>query len=153
MAQPGTIRIWWDVDAEAYRMITPFNAAFKALFEQVLPASARSFDYDSKIWTFQEQYLTKVSELVKKLWTVEPVVVSKEQAQKASTAGVGNATTNPLDKVIVDFVRMIPYEAMQQAYRRAAMLMHPDRNPQASMDEMSKMNASWQRLEKELYKK
>lgn len=151
MAQTGSVRIWWDVDVGAYRMITPFNKAFVDTFKVILPASERAYDVDSKVWTFWEKHLTNVEALVTKLWGNAPVVITRSQAERASqSTGISNQSI-PIDSVIASFVKLIPYEAMQQAYKRAAMLLHPDRG--GDMEQMSKMNAAWQRLEKELYKK
>ncbi len=145
----SNLRIWWDQDVEAYRLSNPYNQAFVDFFKSAYPVSDREWDPSSKMWTFVEKHLDSVVLLVEKIYKQKPVVISKQQAQRASTPP--NVQALPINDVIASFVHMVPYEAMQKAYRHAALLMHPDRG--GDMEQMSKMNAVWQRLEKELYKK
>ena len=150
MVAQTIINIWWNPDAEAYNMIVPYSTGFKTAFELALPASDRSFDFDTKIWTFTERHLTAIASLVEKLWHTKPTIITRIQVERANSGG-NIITSATIDSVIATFVKMLPYEAMQQAYKRAAMLMHPDRG--GDMEQMSKLNAAWQRLERELYKK
>jgi hypothetical protein len=145
---PG-IRIWWDQDLEAYRMVTPYNKAFLELFKAAIPGSDRAWDDSSKTWSFTEKYLQGVVALTEKVFGGKATVISKDQSQKATTPP--SMASSPLDKVILQFFRALPFEAAQKAYRIAAVSLHPDHG--GDMEKMTALNSAWSRLEKELYGK
>jgi hypothetical protein len=143
----GASKIFWDSNVGAYRMVTPYNAVFVDLLKTTIPASDRLWDPAAKMWTITERCLPGVRELVTKLFRQPPTVITKEQAQTASQPK--SVMSSPLDSVIVEFFRLLPFEAAQRAYRHAATVLHPDHG--GDMTSMSKLNAAWQRLEKDLY--
>jgi hypothetical protein len=147
MAASGTVRIWWDPDMQAYRLVTPYSDAFKQAFMAFIPGSDRFWDASAKSWTFSEKHLTQVFLLVEKVFGSKPTVITRAQAEKASVPP--SVASSPLDSLILKFFRLLPYEAVQKAYRHAAMSLHPDHG--GDMEKMSSLNSLWQRIEKEIY--
>lgn len=147
----GQARIWWDTDIQFYRMTTPYDEGFTELFKACIPHSDRNWDKPSKIWTFSERYFSPIKSLMEKSFNGNVVIISKEQTEKAAQPLI---KTLPIDQVLAQFVKLLPHEAMQKAYRHAAMMFHPDRNPgdESAVAKMATINAAWQRLEVEFYK-
>jgi len=149
MSPTGSVRIWWDTNLGGYRMISPYNQGFVDLLKAAIPGSDRSWDGTSKTWSFTDKYLSGVIALSEKVFGTKATVITREQAEKATTPpSVGKAT---VITVAQEFMSLIPYESAQRAYKHAAALFHPDHG--GDMEKMSRLNALWQRLEKELYKK
>jgi hypothetical protein len=165
-------RIWWDPTVSAYRLTVPYRTEFPALFKTLIPYGDYSWDSNAKVWTFVEKYYIPVSELVKKVFghvtAISRTDWESANAPKASAtnSGVnGNANKSPnsgyipplnvailgADSVIIQFVKMLPYEAMKKAYLTAAMHYHPDRG--GNPEEATNLNTLWGRIEKEIYKK
>lgn len=149
-----TIRIWWDTNVAAYRLTSPYSKELVDILKKKIPVSDRSFDPQTKIWTFTEQWLTPLTSLLK-AFSWQATVITRAQAEAASQ-GQSKTSSSPakqskLDDVLVQFVRLLPFEAAQSAYRKAAMLLHPDRGGTGSMEKMQALNVAWTRLEKELY--
>lgn len=149
MTQQGTVRIWWDPAISAYRMVMPYNKGFLDLLKTLVPVSDRSYESETHIWTFTERFLKPVQELVEKAFG-RATLVDKAQAE-AAQQNKSTAPGAPLDAVIVEFFRLLPQEAARRAYLVASNVMHPDRG--GDMEKMSKLNAAWTRLEKELWPK
>lgn len=144
-----SIRIWWDTSVQAYRCATPYKAEFVEALKLVIPTSKRSFDPSTKVWTFAEECLVGITALCARVWSTKPNVLTRQQVENAQQSAVLSKTSG-VDVVIVEFFRLLPPEAAQAAYRKAAMLLHPDRG--GDMDKMSRLNAAWQRIEAEVYK-
>jgi hypothetical protein len=149
MTNPTGVKFWWDEDVQAYRMVSPYRRDFLDLMKQLVPASDRAWTADSHTWTVTERFLEPVKQLAEKIFQCKATVVTKDQTKKATTPpALAKAT---IDVTIVKFFKLLPYEAAQKAYREAAMRLHPDRNPNSTMDAMTDLNACWQKLEKELF--
>jgi hypothetical protein len=149
----SSVKIWWDASIGAYRLTSGYNKSLLETFKLLVPASQRSYDPETKIWTFTEQTLPMV-EKVLTMVGLKATIVSRQQAEAASASGSNTSASAhssqaTLDTVILAFVKAMPYESMQKAYRDAAMRCHPDRG--GSMDKMAQLNSTWQRLEKELW--
>lgn len=154
-------RIWWDVSIQAYRLSSSYNKDLVDALKAFIPVSDRSFDTGTKIWTITEKYFQPLLSLISKLH-INPTVITRQQAEAAktgSTTGSGygsssNAVTRTtlsvIDKACLDFMKLLPYDAAQAAYRKAAMLLHPDRG--GDMEKMTQLNQLWTVIEKELYK-
>lgn len=147
MIQPS-IRIWWDNDVGVYRCSIPYNATVNDLLNQAIPFSERSLDKESKIWSITEQAMPAFRKIAESVFKSQATVITKEQAQKASASP--SITKATLDSVLLDFVKLLPYEAAQKAFRLAALTLHPDRVG-GDMEKMSRLNAAWTRIEKEFY--
>lgn len=144
----GNARIWWDPAVAAYRMLVPYNPQFNELFKSLMPHSDRAWDPNSKIWTWPEKYLDPVTKLITTTFGT-PLVITRGQTEKASSTAPVKAAS--IEAVMANFFKLIPYEAAQTAYKRAAMMLHPDRG--GDMEKMSELNALWQKLEAEFFKK
>jgi len=154
------VRIWWDTSVNAYRMSSPYNAELVNAVKSFIPGSDRSYDAMSKMWTFTERVYDPLTQLFAKL-DIRPQVMTRQQveAQAAASAaraqdsanGVASASSaKPLDAVMIEFVRLLPYDAARTAYRKAATQLHSD-VAGGSDSRMSALNVAWQRIEKEVY--
>lgn len=154
---PNAVNIWWDCDVNAYRMVTPYNENFLALIKQLVPSSDRLWDEPkgSKQWTITERYLENVRQLAERLFKTQATVVNRAQAEakraSQSTSGAATAKHDPADQAIIKFFRLLPYEAARKAYILGAAQLHPDKG--GSLDMMTEFNATWQHIEREVFKK
>lgn len=148
--QQQNIRIWWDASVQAYRMASPFNKELVEGLKGLIPHSDRSFDPNTKIWTFVEKWLTPTA-LMLKLLQCSPTVITKAQSEQAaqSTGTTAPRRGAPLADTALEFLRVAGQDAMLKAFRAAALTHHPDRG--GSMDSMSTLNALWDRIQKEVY--
>lgn len=147
MTSQSQIRIWWDTSCQAYRVVTPYNRDFIEALKQLMPFSDRAWDGASKMWTISEKFLGPVSTLAEKFFHTKPTIVSKAQAESAQTPRAVLGT--PLAEACEKFFRLCPQDAMQKAYRNAAVVLHPDHG--GDMQKMSELNSLWQRISKELW--
>jgi hypothetical protein len=156
MPQQLNIRIWWDASVSAYRMTSPYNASLVDALKQFIPVSDRSYDPATKVWTFVERQLAPLQGLLKQL-NMQPVIITRAQAEQAAQQAASSAGSQstaaqrvkPLDTVIIEFVRLLPYDAMRSAYRKAAMELHPDKG--GSAERSAQLNDNWSRIAKEVY--
>lgn len=143
------VRIWWDPAVQAYRLTSPFNNELVNAIKGFIPISARSYDSPSKIWTFTEQYYQPLIDLLTKLG-IKPVALSRQQVETAQQSSPNGAVKGkPLPDLTLEFIRNMGFDAVQKAYRHAAMINHPDRG--GDMAKMSEINAAWERLQKEVF--
>jgi hypothetical protein len=163
MTPNTSVRVWWDQSVSAYRMTSAFNAALVDALKRFIPASDRSFDPATKIWTFVERQLTPLQSLFTTL-NIKPTIVTRAQceaqqaqshqaASASASAGNVNVTSQraSLDAVMIQFVQLLPYDAARFAYRKAIAEMHPDAGGNAA--DASTLNVVWSRLEKDVYGK
>ena len=139
---------------QAYRLVTPYNASFVELLKQLIPASDRLWDPQSKTWTVTERILLPTQQLVERIFKTPAAFISREQAERAAAAqstAVAIGKLSAKDEVLLAFARLLPYEAARRAYREAAQALHPDHG--GSMELMTQLNMLWSRLENEFYKK
>lgn len=141
-------RIWWDTSISAYRMTVPYNPTFNEMFKTLIAASDRSWDPQSKVWTITEQYFEPVRKLIEKTFG-SAAVITRSASEKASQPPP--VKTAPIDQVFLQFVKLLSYEAARKAYLIASQTLHPDRG--GDMTKMADLNACWQRLEAEWFKK
>lgn len=156
MSPNTTVRIWWDTQISAYRLMSSYNAALVDVLTKNIPVSDRSYDKATKIWTFVERQLAPLQALLKMLQITPKITTRAEaeqhqQASQARAAG-GNplSTSSPIDLAIIEFVKLMPFDAMLKGYRQAQMQMHPDKG--GDPDIASRLNAAWNRVKKEHYK-
>jgi hypothetical protein len=164
MAQSNTksgIRIWWDESVQAYRLVTPYRPDFVELLKQLIPASDRAWDADTKTWTITEKMLGPTKDLAERIFKTNSVVITRQMAQQAQgagpsgesnprsgrdSAGVRKGEASPIGKLIEEWFQLLPYEAAKKAYREGALQLHPDRG--GSLETMSRFNSLWQQIEK-----
>src|SRR5256885_910956 len=58
---------------------------------------------------------------------------------------------NSLEDAIIEFFRLLPFEAAKAAYRLAIQELHPDRG--GDPVKAARLNAAWQRIESEIFKR
>lgn len=143
------VKIWWDDSVGGYRMTMSYNEALIEAFKLKIPISDRSYDKPTRVWTFTEKWLDPTLALMKALGVATPNVITRKQVE-ASQSATAIGKELPINDIIVQFIQTLPYDAALSAYRKAAMLLHPDRG--GSMDAMTKLNTTWKRIEKEVYK-
>jgi hypothetical protein len=144
-------RIWWDSSIQAYKLQTTFKPELVEFLKKQIPVSDRSWDNNTKIWTFTEGYLDGVRKLCILLYGNNDVaVLDRKTVEGQSTRTVSVSNLNTLDTLCVQFVKLLPFDAAQSAYRKASLVLHPDR-PGGNMEKMSQLNTIWTRLEKELW--
>jgi len=141
-------RIWCDQSVSAYRMTIPFNQQFNETFKTLIPASDRNWNPDAKTWTITEKYFDPTKRLIEQLFG-GATIISRSASEKASQPPPIKVA--PIDNVFLQFIKLLPYEAAQKAYRAAALILHPDKG--GDMTKMADLNACWQRLEKEWFNK
>ena len=166
------IKILWDDSIAAYRVSTPFSPQFVELLKQLIPAGARAWDIQTKVWTVEEKYGVPIFDLCARIWSPQNILFVDAVAQaaaKAATAFHAQQNTqaqpsnyqyvppkitkgDPLDLVMLNFFKTLPYDAAKAAYRNAALLLHPDRQG-GSADKMTVLNMTWTRIEQEYYGK
>lgn len=149
MPAQGSVRIWWDDQVQAYRMTSPYNAAFVDLLKAAVPNSDRSWEKATKIWTFSEKWLDPIKALCDKCYAGGTTVISKQDAQRAQVPPSVQSASLPT--MYQQFFDLVPYEAMRRAYLTGIAQHHPDKGGDAT--KASQLNAIWQKLEKDFYKK
>lgn len=150
MTPVTNVRVWWDPAIQAYRLASPYNKDFVEGLKKQIPYSDRSFDPDTKIWTFVERQLAPVQAFFK-LLGVQATIITRAQAEQASqSTPAGPQRGAAIAEIALTFMRTAGPDAMLKAYRAAAMSLHPDRG--GSMDQMSALNAAWDRIQKEVFK-
>jgi len=152
MSNAPKCKIWWDVDIMSYHISTPYNPEFVAAIKQLIPASDREFHDSTKIWIFTERFFSPVCSLAAAIWPTlgEVNIINREAAERANAP----TTTDkkPMADICQDFINILPFEAAQTAYRKAAIMLHPDKNS-GDQEKMSKLNVLWDRIQKEVFKK
>jgi hypothetical protein len=140
-------RVWYDNDLAAYRCSTPYSKEFVEFIKIAIPVSDRAYDPTTKIWAFAEKYLDVIVDTARKVWKNpgEVVVITKQQTQAASASPA--VTKQTPEQIMVEFVKLLPNDALIAAYRRAAVELHPDRG--GSMEKMSLLNMYWDRIKQD----
>lgn len=143
-------RIWWTPELKLYQISAPFNRDLIEFLKRTIPAGRRHFDDQTKFWGFGEEYLKPVRLLVERLWPGGVKVETKEDATRQANTAARLAKKSPSD-MSAEFLALLPFEAAQAAYKKAAILFHPDRGGDPS--KMTQLNSLWDRIQKEVYKK
>ena len=151
-------RIWWDVSIQSYKMTCTWSDKLKPFLDAMkphIPYGDRDWDEVRKEWYFKEHYGDFVRILAEKHFGVGSVsFVSKtatEQAQKQQQRSPVLSTT-PQAQLMTQFVELLPYEAAKKAYLIACQSLHPDK-PTGDGQKQAQLNAIWERLEKEVYRR
>lgn len=146
--------IFWDIKIQAYQlqMKGDFQKIEKAVafLKQAIPHSDRNWDPTSKTWTFTEKYLDGVQKFCVILFGGQEVACLTRDKVEGQSKNISVSSTNTLDVALLTFMKLLPFEAAQAAYRRASLTLHPDRG--GDMESMTKLNQAWSRIEKEVYK-
>lgn len=157
-------QLFWDTSVQAYRLKmhgewTKTEKIVEFLKKQI-PHSDRNLDVniDPKTqkkdytWTFTEKYFDGTVKFLHLVFgSGEVAVITRQQveAAQAPRLPLTGATSNPMAQACYEFMKAIPFESAQKAYRDAALRFHPDRG--GNMEQMSNVNALWTRIQKEIY--
>lgn len=156
-------QLFWDSSVQAYRlkMHGEWQKTEKIVefLKKQVPHSDRSLDVQEDsvthkknyTWTFTEKYFDGTVKFLELIFGKSEIAIitraQVEAAQQPRQTMIANG--NPLANSAYQFLKAIPFESAQKAYRDAAMRLHPDRG--GSMEKMAEVNALWTKLEKELY--
>jgi hypothetical protein len=143
---------------DAYSVVAPYEPNFVEFIKVKIPGLDRAWDTNKKVWFVKEKWLDLLQVLATELWGAQSVVIqtreSVEDALRHQREAQHNAIIAALperERALYEFLLALPNEAVQAAYRKAAMLLHPDRNG-GDGEKMSKLNEAWSKLEKGLFK-
>jgi hypothetical protein len=146
-------RIWWDASITAYRAQFPFKQTVVDFLKQNIPHSERSWDSNTKIWTFTEAYLDGTEKFLRMAFgNQEVATVTRAQYEATQRPPSGSMSVRNLDSndaLAAKFMRSISYEAAKAAYRKACLELHPDHG--GDLTKMSELNAIWSQVEKGIY--
>lgn len=148
--------IFWDVKLSAYQlqMKGDFGKIEKTVqfLKGAIPHSDRNWEPTTKTWTFTEKYLDGVQKFCTLVFGAQEVaVLDRAKVEGASkTNAISVNSSNTLDLAMLIFMKLLPFEAAQAAYRRASLVLHPDKG--GDMESMTKLNQAWSKIEKELYR-
>jgi hypothetical protein len=156
-------QLFWDSTIQAYRlkMQGEWSKTEKIVefLKKQIPHSDRNLDVvvDPKTgkkdytWTFTEKYFDGTVKFLELIFGKSEIAIitrkQVEEAQRPRSAMVSSA--NPTAQAAFEFLKAIPYEAAQKAYREAAIRLHPDRG--GNMEQMASVNALWTKIQKEIY--
>jgi hypothetical protein len=146
--------IYWDTKIQAYQLTMKgeFSKIEKAVsfMKASIPHSDRNWDPTTKTWTFIEKYLDGVTKFCVIVFGAQEVAVLARDKVEGQAKAITTNGYSALDSAMLVFMKLLPYEAAQRAYKMAAMNLHPDRG--GDMESMTRLNQAWSKLEKELYK-
>jgi len=153
-------RIWWDTKCGSYVVSSVYSEKLVDGLKRIIPAADRDYDKLTKFWYLKEQYGEAVKLVAETMFGVGTVsFVSKTAAEQAEASQRANVpppvvgySLTPVDRAILTFFRLLPYESARDAYRRAAGSFHPDRQ-NGDADKMVQLNQSWSQIEREVYNK
>lgn len=154
--------VFWDSSVQAYRlkMQGDYHKIEKCVefLKAQIPHSDRELvvktDPNGKkdyTWTFTEKYYDGTLKFLQLIYGASEVAsVTRQQVEAAQQPRMPlSVNGNPLAASCYEFLKALSYEDAQKAYRSAAIRLHPDRG--GDMEQMSKVNALWTKLQKELY--
>lgn len=140
-------KIWWDETIQAYYVSTPYSKEFVDFVKIAVPVSDRAYDPSTKHWTVSEKWLDVIADTAKRVWNYpgDVVIIDKNQAQRASLPPP--VRTQNIDSIYSDFGKILPFDALQAAYRKAAIEFHPDKG--GDMQKMTRLNELFTRIKQE----
>jgi L-lactate utilization protein LutC len=109
----------------------------------------------TKTWVVKENWMEVIRLLASELWPGQVTVVSKQQVEDAERSAREQqriavlAVLPERERAMFEFFEVCPLECLSAAYKRAATLLHPDKQ-NGDGDTMARLNAAWSKLEKEL---
>jgi len=158
-----TVSITWDqVTNAAYRVrFDNIGGKFDKvrlvidLIKTSIPSSQYEYDPETKTWYIGEAY-------IKGIKTCCEVIPDFEVIYTERPTDMPTARMYPKEVDYADFVRVLSlahvpwtdttdFVAAKKAYFKAAMYLHPDRNPHM-YDEMVVLNTVWDRLKENYFK-
>jgi hypothetical protein len=140
--------LWYDPKLDGYTLQCSFSPDFIEFIKQQIPASDRAYDPPTKNWKFNKKYIDAVRGAAEKVFGKNNVTfVSEAQVKGAAPSANKNSS---IEACLAEFMKLLPFDAANAAFRKASMALHPDRG--GSMEAMSKLNVLWDRIKAEIYK-
>lgn len=148
-------KLSWNVDAQAYQMTTPFKPEFVELLKKLVPFNDRLWDPATKMWTVSENYYDALKTLLEKYFggvdvvtkaEAEHIAQQAEAARSASRSAMVRSVLSPEESAIVSFFKLLPYDAVKTAYRKAQLELHPDKNG-GDANKSTELNVMWDRIQ------
>lgn len=152
--------IYWEKETQSYAMSSSWSPKLQGFIDALkplIPNGARSYDPETKIWRFNEQYGEAVAKLAQTFLGDTNVVFTKRQDSEEGSFSY--KAEKPLAEVFKEFDALLPegitYDrnnppTVKIAFLKACKKHHPDLG--GSAESMAKLNECWQRIEKEIYK-
>lgn len=141
-------RIWFDPSEDRYWIEFDYCDAFIAFLKTSIPRRARTYDPQSRAWSFGRAYLARVE--AEAALHFPELHVEREPPRKRKPRVKKTEVYSRQDFLIVEFFHALPREALASAYKKAATLFHPDHQG-GSHDAMQYLNGLWDEIQK-LYK-
>lgn len=148
------------------------NAAYKLRFDQIgphwskispiidlikisIPSSQREYEPETKTWYIGEPYIKAIKDICEQISEFELIYIEKPEQVRA-VAFHSKEDDYAEFKRLVSFAHIAFDDTTELAvatkvFRKAAMLLHPDRNPEMA-SEMSALNEVWTRLKTTYFK-
>jgi hypothetical protein len=117
---------------------TPYDEDFVDDLKTTIPRSARHWDSDKKVWIVLAEYRESL------------LAVLEEYFRVVDTDSKGRASQDSEAHAILHLLPSAPPELVKVAYRCLALLVHPDK-ANGDLSQMQKLNAAYERLQKENY--
>lgn len=133
----GRVTLW--VKDGYIFMHSPFNREFIDEFKADIPANARSWMVNDKVWRVAASYHEDLLSVVRKHFG-EPTVVEPEPQVVVQAAGGGD---DPYGAML----RVAPPDLLKKIYRLIAAEIHPDKG--GKPDDMVALNNAWAEVKKE----
>lgn len=149
------------------------NAAYKLKFDNIrghwskvepivmliktsIASSDREYDPDTKTWYISEAKIKPILEMCQAIPDFEVTFVEKPEQVKATQFHSKEADYAEFKRLLsfahVQFEDTTDFNIAVKIYRKAALALHPDRNPEMAA-EMSALNEVWSRLKESYFKK
>jgi hypothetical protein len=151
MSGAPLVRIWWDIDVQGYKIMSPYIEPLVKFLKANIPVSDIQLDDRTNTWTFHERQLPVIQAYLDFL-KIKPNLTTRQQAEaNARRAGANSSSSkSAIDLAILEFYKLIPFNAALRAYREAQMSVHPDKG--GDPDVAARLNAAWDRMKREVYK-
>lgn len=147
MAKTLRVSVMWDETVQAYRITWPYAPVLIQDFEKLVPYRDRHWDEQSRTWTLVESWYNDVMKLLQ----LYGCIVTSTTRQQVEAANAASPKQQPIEVVVMQFVRLTPPDAMKKAYLLGSMQLHPDRG--GDKDKFAAFSTAWSRIEKEVYGK
>ena len=154
---PKKALIYWDPQIKGYVMASSYNASFLEAFKTIVPAGAKHWDKDKKLWFFNEEWGAHVYNLCVTVFGKNGVDfkskqdVEAQQTRQPQYDAIQPHSINGLGKVCFNFLSLLDYDEAKSLYRKALMRLHPDKG--GSEEKTAQLNVAWKEIEKGVFHK
>lgn len=159
-----TVSITWD---------NVTNAAYKLKFDNIgkhwdkvqpiidliktsIGSSDREYEPETKTWYISEKHITSIKEICEQIPDFDVIYVAKPDQVRATAFHSKESDYAEFKRLIsfahITFEDTTDLDVALKIYRKAALALHPDRNPEMA-SEMSALNEVWSRLKVSYFKK